>query len=48
MAVDGLTQLAGLRESNWALRTLTGALFGLGTLWFVYPYLADALEPERG
>lgn len=46
MAVDGLTQLAGLRESNWALRTLTGALFGIGTLWFVYPYLADALNPD--
>lgn len=48
MAVDGLTQLAGLRESNWALRTLTGALFGVGTLWFVYPYLAEALGPEHG
>lgn len=47
IAVDGLTQLAGLRESNWILRTLTGALFGLGTLWFVYPYLADALEPQQ-
>ncbi len=46
IAVDGLSQLAGFRESNWALRTLTGALFGIGTLWFVYPYLADALNPE--
>lgn len=48
MAVDGLSQLAGLRESNWALRTLTGVLFGVGTLCFVYPYLADALETEPG
>ena len=38
---------------NWLLRTLTGTLFGLATIWFVYPYLADGfggirqeLEPE--
>ncbi|MFQ5855342.1 MAG: DUF2085 domain-containing protein [Anaerolineae bacterium] len=27
---------------NWALRTLTGALFGLASVWFAYPYI------ERG
>lgn len=48
MALDGGTQLIGLRESNWWLRTLTGALFGGGTLWFVYPYLSEAFAAERG
>lgn len=47
MALDGGTQLIGLRESNWWLRTLTGALFGAGTLWFVYPYLNEAFGVER-
>lgn len=44
MAVDGLTQLVGLRSSDWLLRTITGALFGIGTVWFVYPYLAQTLR----
>jgi uncharacterized membrane protein len=26
---------------NWLLRTLTGGLFGLATVWFIFPYLAD-------
>ncbi|MGH2561240.1 MAG: DUF2085 domain-containing protein [Thermomicrobiales bacterium] len=42
MAVDGLTQLVGLRESAWELRVLTGSLFGVGVVWFVFPHL------ERG
>ena len=45
MAIDGTTQLVGLRESNWWLRTITGTLFGAGTLWFAYPYLNEALAP---
>lgn len=55
IAVDGLTQLVGLRESNWALRTLTGALFGAASVWFAYPYVDDAMQevltsspPRRG
>lgn len=43
IAVDGLTQLVGLRESNWWLRTITGALFGFGSVWFAYPYVEDAM-----
>lgn len=43
LAVDGVTQLLGLRESTWFYRTLTGMLFGLGTIWLVYPYLASAM-----
>lgn len=31
LAVDGLTQLAGYRESNNRLRLLSGALFGIAT-----------------
>lgn len=28
-----------LGSLNWALRTLTGALFGLASVWFAYPYI---------
>jgi len=37
IAVDGFTQLLGLRESTWQLRTLTGVLFGLSSVWFAFP-----------
>jgi len=43
LAVDGITQLLGLRESTWALRTLSGALFGLATTWLAYPYVEQAM-----
>jgi uncharacterized membrane protein len=43
MALDGLTQLVGLRESTWELRALTGVLFGLGSVWLLYPRLDWAL-----
>lgn len=39
MALDGFTQLVGLRESTWELRLLTGGLFALGVAWLVYPRL---------
>ncbi len=39
MALDGFTQLFGLRESNWELRTLTGVIFGLGVCWFLLPQI---------
>lgn len=42
MAVDGFTQLFGLRESTWELRTVTGALFGLGVCWFLLTQLDAA------
>ncbi len=44
IGVDGLTQLVGLRESNWELRTLTGALFGAAAVWLAYPYVDDAMQ----
>jgi len=33
-----------LRESTPFLRTLTGALFGLGNVWLAYPYIADSMQ----
>lgn len=42
LAIDGLGQLVGLWSSTWLSRVLTGGLFGLGCIWFAYPYL------ERG
>jgi uncharacterized membrane protein len=44
MAIDGFTQLFGWRESNWQLRTITGTLFGLATIWLAYPYVQEAME----
>jgi uncharacterized membrane protein len=44
IAVDGLSQLVGLRESNWWLRTLTGALFGFASVWLAYPYVEEAMQ----
>lgn len=44
MALDGLSQLFGLRESSWWLRTVTGALFGGGSVWLAYPYLEAAMR----
>jgi uncharacterized membrane protein len=42
MAIDGFTQLFGLRESTWFLRTVTGSLFGAASVWLAYPYLQMA------
>jgi uncharacterized membrane protein len=42
MALDGFTQLFGWRESSPELRVVTGALFGLASVWLVYPRI-DAL-----
>ena len=44
MAIDGLSQLFGLRESNWWLRTVTGALFGGASVWLAYPYIEAAMR----
>lgn len=44
IAVDGLTQMIGWRESNWWLRTLTGAIFGIASVWIAYPYIEDAMN----
>ena len=39
LAVDGFTQLLGMRESNWELRLLTGTIFGTATVLLAYPNL---------
>ena len=44
MALDGFTQLVGLRESTWALRVITGGLFGVGLIWFAYPYIEESMK----
>ncbi len=35
--VDGSLQLFVTYESNWLLRVVTGALVGVGAVWFLYP-----------
>jgi uncharacterized membrane protein len=47
MALDGGTQLLMLRESNWVLRTVTGALTGVACVWLLYPYLEEAFGDLR-
>lgn len=48
IAVDGFTQLFGLRESNWWLRTITGGLMGMAMIWVAFPMLAEAMAGENG
>ncbi len=54
MAIDGFWQLFTSptyilpflpeHESTWLLRTITGALFGIGSVWLIYPYLQEAMQ----
>ena len=44
MAVDGLGQLVGLWASTWVSRVVTGALFGLASIWLVYPFLHEGMR----
>jgi uncharacterized membrane protein len=44
IALDGLSQMFGLRESTWELRVLTGALFGLANMWFALPFIQKTLD----
>jgi uncharacterized membrane protein len=43
MAIDGTTQMFGLRESTWELRVLTGTLFGLANVWFALPLVQKTI-----
>ena len=43
MALDGTSQMFGLRESTWYIRVITGALFGLGNVWFALPLMQKSL-----
>ena len=43
MAIDGTTQMFGLRESTWELRVITGTLFGLANVWFALPLIQKTI-----
>lgn len=43
IALDGISQMFGLRESTWYLRVITGTLFGLGNVWFALPLMQRSL-----
>lgn len=47
MAIDGFTQLFGLRESTNTLRVITGCLLGLAVAFWVVPHLYDAFDEQR-
>jgi uncharacterized membrane protein len=44
IAVDGLSQLVGLRESNYVLRLVTGMIFGISSAWLFAPYVQSAMD----
>jgi uncharacterized membrane protein len=44
MALDVATQTVGLRASDWVWRLVTGALFGIGSVAFLYPRLDQAFR----
>ena len=47
MAIDGVLQLFGVYESNWIMRSLTGAFFGIGAVLFAYPYVEEGFADVR-
>jgi uncharacterized membrane protein len=42
-----LSQLIPYRESTPLLRTITGALFGITTAWFGFPYLEESMQDTQ-
>jgi len=47
MGIDGVAQLFTSYESTWITRSLTGAIFGLGAVFFAYPYLDEGMADVR-
>lgn len=47
LAVDGTLQLAALYESTWEMRTFTGILFGVATVWLLYPHIEAGMAQLR-
>ena len=47
MAVDGILQLFGFYESTWLMRSITGAIFGIGAVMFAYPYVEEGFADVR-
>jgi uncharacterized membrane protein len=44
---DSFYQGSTIGTLNWLLRTVTGLLFGLGLVWFLYTYLSDRFLAVR-
>ncbi len=44
MGLDGGTQLLTLRESDPILRTITGLLFGVLSVWLIWPMIDEAMR----
>ncbi len=44
MVIDGSGQLLGLWESSWFSRVITGALFGVFSVWLLYPYVDESMQ----
>jgi uncharacterized membrane protein len=44
IALDGFTQLFGLRESTPLLRAITGTIFGIATVWFFYSHVQRVMD----
>lgn len=47
MGIDGTLQLFGFYESTWLRRSITGAIFGVGAVFFAYPYLEEGFADVR-
>lgn len=47
MGIDGVLQLFGFYESDWIRRSVTGAIFGAGSVLFAYPYLEEGFADVR-
>ncbi len=47
MAADGLSQMLGLRESYWLLRSITGFLFSTSLAWTLWPRIQHAMDEVR-
>jgi uncharacterized membrane protein len=47
LAVDGLTQLFGLRESTPPGRVFSGSLFGVALVWLLYPRIELAFREAK-
>jgi uncharacterized membrane protein len=47
LGIDGVAQLFAFYESTWQLRTITGSLFGIATVWFAYPHLEAGMVEIR-
>ena len=47
LSLPGLASLLPYRESTPFLRVFTGALFGIATAWFAYPYMEASFSETR-